>query len=354
MSEERNTFSAVGRSPQSEPPKPKMQDTQIQPDQVGHPIIADALRKNMAKNEDSGFNEAPRPKPVQQSQPYVPGPKIAAFSNNDDLNALLDGIREYNQIYTEVQLPSLGKFYQEGEAPSNGIVNVRQMTGEEEELIGTTKLHKNDKWLINIFRACVKEPIVPEKLLWVDRVALLVYIRGITLGRNYEVEIKCPACNNKFEHVIDLDREVVACPEDLNPETTVGVLPVSGYRFSYRFETMKDVAVISDYWERKSKISNEQSPNDSAHFKASLLINYIEDPKTGAKITDSKSIKTLISRLPYSDSTYIKNVFDETPFGMNTECDVECPLCSELFKMEMPMGINFFFPDRIRQKKRSE
>lgn len=372
------------RKPETDPKNPGQNPPQVQASTNMPPIVAKALHKNLEKMAGEGRVEQENnnyaPPVPQQAQSYqqpafaqqpvfseapsqyavrdgntkaeiVGGPRIA-FGTNEQLNALIAGMKDLDlYAFREVQLPSFGKFYDGTECPTNGVLHVRAMAGTEEEILSTPALFRNGQAINKIFRACVQEPINPEKMLTVDRTALLVYIRAISYGSDYEVEVRCPACSNKFPNVINLNRDLDACPDDLDPSKLRETLPTTGYVFSYRLPTGADDVLVGKYSEKRSKnqSANSTSTDDTFQYKASLLISAIEDPKSGVKITDQNSIRTLIQRLPINDITYIRNTINEPLFGMDTKCEIDCPVCQERFDIEMPVELNFFFPN-IRKK----
>ncbi len=348
-----------------------------------NPFIAKALDQNLKRMSEEGSTEEmaqgltvpqmPTQQPVQaQFAPIQPqyiqngskaelvsGPQLA-FGTNEDLNSLLAGIKEKDiYVYREVQLPSFGKFYDGTECTKNGVIHVRPMAGTEEQILSNLAFYKGAQGINKIFKSCVQENIVPERMLTVDRNALLVYIRAISFGSNYDVEVNCPNCQNHFPETINLNRDVNACPEDLTRENLKETLPVTGYEFTYRFQTNADEIAVSKYVEKKSKVRNQGDNfqgDDTFHHRASILITCIEDPTTKVKITDQGSIKMLLQRLPIADTSYIRETLLDQPFGMDMKTEIECPSCQYRWDVEMPLESSFFFPNtrkkRIQQNTR--
>jgi hypothetical protein len=73
-------------------------------------------------------------------------------------------------------------------------------------------------------------------------------------------------------------------------------------------------------------------------FRSSLLIDNIEG------VTNKTQIQHLLERLPISDMTYIRELLNEPPFGVETKVGMICPHCAHEFETEMPMELGFFFP----------
>lgn len=327
------------------PRKPQNDESVSRPDLPATPPNANfsplppAVQKAMSKVAEQN-NPAPPTPPS--------GPRLA-FTGNNNLDALIEGLTGQTHHYEEIQLPSMGRFYTGEEAPADGKVHVRPWTGAEEEIISTPRYFKKGQAINMIFRNCVREPIKPERMLTVDRTFLLIYLRGISYGSDYEVQVRCPACRNKFKTSIDLDRMVTPCPPDLTPESLTDTLPQSGYKFTYRFATGSDDNMITEHQERRAKTQGDQSHDDTFMFRASLLITGIEDPNRGIKINDQRSIMVLLSKMHINDVAYVRNLINEPKFGADTKCDMECPVCAEDFDIEIPMEQSFFFPKNLKK-----
>lgn len=335
------------------PPKPKSEPAtsggfEIDPNTSNlPPLVAKALFKNKERLKKlSALDEEDQEK--QENE----GPRLA-FTGDDKLDSLLAGIKEQSFNYEEILLPSLGRFYDGSQAPTNGVLHVRPMTGNEQEILATPRLIKKGQAVNMIFRACVRESIKPEQLLTVDRTVLLIYLRGISYGSDYEVEVRCPACSTKFNTVIDLDKPVAPIPSDINSDSLTETLPVTGYRFTYRLATGKDDQMISEYRERRIKKFGDQSHDDTFAFRASLLVSSIEDPRSAVRVTDQQHIKVLLNKLPMADVTVIQNSINDPGFGLETKCQMSCPSCTEDFEIELPMESSFFYPQRKKKQQKN-
>ena len=162
------------------------------------------------------------------------------LSSSGHLKELLDNLRGSTTVYEEIQLPSKGKFYDDTDGPSNGILSIRPMTGEEEQILATPRFVRKGQAINMIFQKCVKEKYKLDELLTVDRTYLLIYLRGISYSPEYDVEIKCPECEKKFSTTIDLNSLYVEeCPDDFGPDLQ-DVLPTTNLPFSYRLSNGKD------------------------------------------------------------------------------------------------------------------
>jgi hypothetical protein len=291
------------------------------------------------KEDPEGFDsfEAPperkRPQSQVQAAKVTPDAKIRV-QGSDALEGLLQQLADKHSWET-FEFPSKGKFYSNIPA----VVNVRAMTGEEEQILATPRWVRKGKAIDMIFRRCIKEPIPTEELLSSDRTHLLIYLRGISYTPEYDVEIKCPNCSIKFAHVIDLnDMDVESCPDNFGPDNLTGILPVSKFRYQYRLATGADEQEISAYRDKRIQQWGDQGEDDTLLYRTALLLEEIEG------VTMKKELALLLKKLPIQDVAHLRNEINTPPFGVDTELPILCPSCTEEFKIDLPLETNFFFP----------
>lgn len=308
----------------------------------------DALRKQGQGGPEQG---APEPKRGfgqmrgSQETPQVPPmrPGVVAASSGH-LKELLEGLKGSTTIYEEIELPSKGRFYDGTDGPINGVISIRPMTGEEEQILATPRFVRKGQAVNMIFSRCMKEDYRPEQLLTIDRTYLLIYLRGISYSPNYDVEVKCPECEKKFSTTIDLNTLYVEpCPHEFGPPLE-DVLPTSKYKFSYRLSTGRDEQEITEYRDRRIKYWGDAAADDTLTYRTAMLLNHIEG------LSSKQEIQTLIKHLPISDVAYIRNCINEPPFGVDTNVEIICPSCLQEFEVDLPLEANFFFPRRKKGK----
>ena len=293
---------------------------------------AKAVKQTNEDDESFESFEAP-PERKRTQKPLTPDSKIRV-QGSDALEGLLQQLAE-KHTWEEFEFPSKGKFYENIPAK----VNVRAMTGEEEQILATPRWVRKGKAIDMIFRRCIKEPINTEELLSADRTNLLIYLRGISYTPEYDVEIKCPNCSVKFAHVIDLNEmDVETCPDDFDSNRLEGTLPVSKFRYRYRLATGQDEQEISNYREKRIQQWGDQGEDDTLLYRTALLLEEIEG------VSMKKELALLLKKLPIQDVAYLRNEINTPPFGVDTELSVLCPACTEEFKIDLPLETNFFFP----------
>ena len=272
---------------------------------------------------------------AQQPQQQPPNMRVTGSSK---LEELLEGIKETTHTYEKIQLPSMGKFYDGEDGPTDGVIHIRLMTGEEEQILATSRFIKRGTAINMIFNRCMKEKYSSERFLAVDRTFLLIWLRGISYSREYDVEVICPFSDKKFAHTIDLDLDVEQCPANFGPENLTGVLPTTGMKFSYRLATGLDEQKIQDYRDKRSKFDTTNQADDTLLYRTAILIEDIEG------LTDKNEIQILLKKLPINDVSYLRNLTSEPPFGVDTKITITSPFTMEEFEIDLPLEANFFFP----------
>jgi hypothetical protein len=259
------------------------------------------------------------------------------------LEDLINKLGPNSHVYDEIVLPSKGVFYDGDDGPTDGVLHIRSMTGEEEQILATPRWVRKGQAINMIFQRCLRESYRPENFLSIDRTFLLIWLRAISYTHNYEVELKCPDCDRKFAHTINLDLEYDLCPDDFRSPLQ-DKLPKSGYAFTYRLSRGKDETDIQEHRDKQVRQS-DMSADDTLIYRTAQLLVDIEG------LTNKRELITLIKRLPIQDVSYMRNVTTEPPFGVNTKIDVLCAACMHEFTIDLPLEANFFFPRHRRKEK---
>lgn len=285
-------------------------------------------RNDRLENQPLEGQVKPKPnKPVADA-------KVGPVRASSELQNVLAKIDKFS-VYDTVELPSKSKFYKT--IPS--VIHVRPMTGEEENILATPRFVKKGKAVDKIFENVIRENIDTEELLSIDRTYLLIFLRGISYTPEYDVEVKCPACDTKFNTVINLDSlEVEMCPDEFGPEKLEGVLPRTGLAYKYRLATGDDEQMVTRHREMHIREFGDQKEDDTLLYRSALLLEYIDE------VSNTNELLMLLRKLPVEDVNYIRNTINEPPFGVETDIGLICPSCTEEFEIALPLEANFFFP----------
>jgi hypothetical protein len=305
-----------------------------QPEGEGAPKLSGPAAGRYAKMFGSKQKpEASRPE-EQVSSVRVTG--------SNKLEELIFKLRPDTGPYEQIKLPSCGRFYDDEDGPASGCLHIRPMTGEEEQILTQPRFVKKGQAINMIFQRCIKEGYKPDKLLSVDRTYMLIGLRSISYGNDYDVDVTCPFTDRKFNTTINLTELMVGyCPAKYGPDLQ-DTLPRTGWKFRYRLSTGKDEQDVQDYRDAVIRKGNE-GKDDSLIYRTALLLLDIEG------LSDKQELVMLIKKLPIQDVAYLRNSVSEPPFGVETKITLMSPYTSDEFDIDLPLETGFFFP---KQRKR--
>ena len=218
---------------------------------------------------------------------------------------------------TILDFPSLGKFYNTG----GKSVTLKPMSWDDEKILvssggGTAAVEA-------LLNRCL-QGITSAELIPMDKVYVLLKLREISYGAEYEVVITCPelTCKHKGEVSININElRVVKIPEDFK-DPREATLPKSGLKVMVRFQ----------------KTSEEQFFSEPALFYTNLwrLVTQV------GEYTDKEVIAGTIKQLPLVDLHALKDEIFVEQYGVDTRFMYGCPKCKTETLMEVPLGSDFF------------
>jgi hypothetical protein len=234
-----------------------------------------------------------------------------------------------------VDLPSEGQFYPENHPLHNmDSIEIKHMTAKEEDILTSPTLLKKgvalDKMLQSII---IDKRIKVDDLLIGDKNALLVKSRVFGYGADYHTSIVCTNCNHKFDHSFDLDEiktkeleEIEAVTKKENGHFEI-VLPRSNLVIEFRLLTSKDEKIIMD---KKS--------GGSLGLLKHITVSVNEQK-------DKFYIEKALQSLPIIDASIFKKAYLKVMPDLDMTQEVECPDCTEISEMGVPLNADFFWPD---------
>lgn len=237
----------------------------------------------------------------------------------------------------QIQLPSRGRFYEPGQLPE-GIVRLRPITVKQEKLLAGARdpMAAADKVLAQCLVDC---PIAPKDMLNTDRFYLILQLRAMSYGTDYEFKLSCPACSNSYTHKISLPadlKERVADESDTEPfEIT---LPRCGKKVALRFMRGTDLESVIKYVNQLRPDQRNPENGDPAYeYKLAIQIAAIDGVKMGM-IDKLQFVGTLLG----ADSFAIRNAIAERETGAFMNIAVSCPACGNRSETLLPLTNDFF------------
>lgn len=216
---------------------------------------------------------------------------------------------------------------------------VREMTGEEEDLLANPKI-KISKKLNNVMGACVERigtitdkgkiaRIIPD-LLQGDRSFLLFAIRRVSFGDIYRVNEPCPNCTKVGAYPIDLSTLNLVKMQDPMKRSFEKKLE-DGTVIHYHLPTGADEQVISEM----------STGNDEMTLFLLMRLD---------KINGKRVSFEMLKKLSSNKRGLIRLALIEQEVGVETTMNYDCSDCGHSFKRELNMDGSFFFPSLVPKK----
>ena len=236
----------------------------------------------------------------------------------EDLDLIFSDLAK-KEDYEEYELPSRGKFYKD----KNPTVRIRPLNFEDEKIMAKSKPGQSVDLLLS--RCC--EGIDPGNLLTMDKTGIFLKLRQLTFGDSYDLNMNCPACEEKVKISIAVsDFPVNPLPEDISEPHEI-YLDELKRKIFLKFPRAKDEKYVSDlslfHQNLWRFIDRLQIKDDRYTSDVTLLA------KALAKLT-RKDIHAIIRSLLLSD------------YGVDPKFVFHCPHCDEETVTEAPFGTDFF------------
>jgi len=242
-----------------------------------------------------------------------------------------------------VPLPSNGVVYpQENPLHMCQTVDIRSMTAREEDILTSRALIKKGTVITELIKSCLidKKIYVPDMLAG-DRNAIMVALRITGYGAEYTVEADCPKCNARSKQEFNLGempiKRLQIEPVAKGQNVFEFKLPVTKKTVNFKFLTGRDEEEINTIQERTKK-QGAQADNIVTNRLQFAIVSI--DGKA-----DRSSINGFIRNMPARDSMSLRKFIDANEPGIDMKGNFDCPSCSDVNEVRVPLGASFFWPD---------
>jgi hypothetical protein len=243
-----------------------------------------------------------------------------------------------------IELPSKGYFYDESSPLSKGSVELKMMTAREEDILTNENFIKNGTVLDKLLESLIVTPGVrTQDLLMVDKNALFVAARRLAYGDKYgPVKIECKKCNTENKTYIDLstlnEKEVDFNKFQKGSNEFEFEFPYCKRRITFKLVTSGDQESIDRDIKAMTKIKKQASTEVTTRLKK-LIVSIDGKPDIASinKFVDNE----LLSKDSMALRAYIKTIAPELDMGF----DFVCEHCGEVERMDVPMTVQFFWPE---------
>jgi len=246
-----------------------------------------------------------------------------------------------------VELPSEGRFYPEGH-PLHGqdCIELKQMTAKEEDILSSRTLLKKGVALDRVIESIIIDKTIdPDSLLIGDRNAIIVATRVSGYGNEYSTKVTCPSCGVSTKYTFDLNEANVYTGtdaaqleiEDHEDGTFTTKLPKTQLDVRFRLLVGRDEKGLLDAATKSRKRKGPE--NNITRQLANMIVAVNED-------SSAEAINYLIHNVPSLDSMHLRMAYKLAAPNVDLTQYYECEECEFSQEMEVPLGAEFFWPDR--------
>jgi len=257
-----------------------------------------------------------------------------------------------------IKLPSQLVWYADSDIDLtiSGEVEIFPMTAADELLFKNPDAIMSGRATENAIKSCVPCIIHTRSLVQADIDIIMMAIRAVTYGDDYEIQTKCPDCEAENSYQIDI-RNLMSGIEPLDPPYSVQMKDLNVFVKQYDLENIFIAQQIA--FQESKKIEHfkllEDKGEDISSIKAfGDTIDRLNDVKLnlaaksithiimpdGQEITNRDFINEFMVSLPARDQKVIQDKVDSVT-GIKTvptEHEVVCRKCGH--KWDIPLEFN--------------
>lgn len=245
---------------------------------------------------------------------------------------------------TEVlDLPSKGLVYPKEHPLSKGTIEIKYMTAKEEDILASQNLIKKGIVLDKLFESIIVEKGVnPNDIFIGDKNAILLATRVLGYGPEYVVEVTDPFTLEKQNVSIDLSKVQTKKIDEslLNRENKYKFkLPSNGKEIEFKLLTHGDeIEITKDIQAIERLTKGKDTTSDVTTRLRHMIISV--DGNTDRGFINKWIVTQFLARDTKAFRKYIREISPD----MDLKFEFTSDLTGETEALDIPFGINFFYP----------
>jgi len=240
------------------------------------------------------------------------------------------------------QLPSRGAFYTNGElASQEGEVHVHPMSALTEINLKNPDMLFNGKAIEAVVAECAPDIKKPLDLFGRDIDALMFFLRLVTYGPSFEINVK-HTCEGAKQHsyTVDIEKMVMEMkPLDPTLADQFTTTLQNGQVVKLHPVTMRHMIKLFQMNTGKQELKPEE-------VAANIVFNLVNLVESVDGITDKAQIEGWIRAIPTPLTSRITDMIDKmNRWGPSQVATVKCKDCDETIEVELPLNPVSFFTE---------
>jgi len=235
-----------------------------------------------------------------------------------------------------IDLPSEGRLYPKDSPLKDGKIEIKYMTAKEEDILTSQNLIKKglvvDKLLDSLI---LTEGVKSDDLILGDKNAVMVAARILAYGPEYTCQVTHPTTGGVSTQIFNLaECPFKKLPEDAKENLFEVTLPISKRKIKFSLLTGKDERLIDEELNASKKVG-AVAPELTTRLR--YLIKEVDGDNSQSVINEIS--QNILSR----DSMYLREEIKKVTPDIIMEQEID--LGGESVKVDIPMTVNFFWPN---------
>ena len=267
-------------------------------------------------------------------------------SRADTSESIVNDLLDFVTPTEFVDLPSKGQLYPKGH-PLRGkdSIEIRFMTAKDEDILTNQSLIKKGVAIDRFVQSIIlDEHINVADLVIGDKNAIIIAARASAYGVAYEAVVGCSKCGTENEMVFDLNKTSFSgldIPEGLEIQKLdngyfTTIMPKSQLEVTFRVFTSVDEKYLTTYLVDNFE-SEDRSITTEQLKRMIVMIRDVKEPEV---------IEMVIDRLTSIDVRHLKICLRAMTPNVEIKETLVCKECGNEQEVQIPFGIDFFWPDR--------
>ncbi len=242
-----------------------------------------------------------------------------------------------NKFPSEViDLPSEGRLYPKDHPLKDGKIEIKYMTAKEEDILTSQNLIKKglvvDKLLDSLI---LTEGVKSDDLILGDKNAVMVAARILAYGPEYTCQVTHPTTGGVSTQIFNLaECPFKKLPKDAKENLFEVTLPISKRKIKFSLLTGKDERLIDEELNASKKVG-AVAPELTTRLR--YLIKEVDGDNSQSVINEIS--QNILSR----DSMHLREEIKKVTPDIIMEQEID--LGGESVKVDIPMTVNFFWPN---------
>jgi hypothetical protein len=236
-----------------------------------------------------------------------------------------------------IDLPSGGKLYPSDSPLRDGKIEIKYMTAKEEDILTSQNLIKKGVVIDRLIDTLIlTEGVKGVDLILGDKNAVMVAARVLAYGPEYTCEVTNPNTSETIQHTFNLaDCPFKKLPDNISENKFEVKLPISKQKVTFKLLTGKEEVKITEELKASKKLGAQVSPELTTRLRHT--VTSVDGDTSQTKINEF--VLNLLARDSMVLRKEIKNVSPD--IELQQEIEIE----GETVRVDIPMTVNFFWPD---------